>query len=275
LIHDDLLDHSAVRRGAPAMHVLLGRQAPRSRSKPGRSREGLAMLAGDVLFAAAVEAFATATRDAARAREALQMLMRAAVSTGTGAFLEVSTRERPLKQISRRTVLRICELKTALYTFVCPLTTGAWLAGAAPAECQRLDACGRLLGRAYQLRDDLADLRACLTPGGRAEAPTFDETRTTLPVWYAFKAASRREQAWMQRLYDRSSPTSADLANLRRLLERTQALARTDRLIQRLLRQADHTAGQLALPAAARERLTHCIHEFFVPAGAPEAARPC
>lgn len=48
--------------------------------------------------------------------------------------------------------------KSGKYTFVRPLLTGALLAGADKTVCKKFEQMGELLGKAYQMRDDLLDV---------------------------------------------------------------------------------------------------------------------
>ena len=56
LIHDDIIDHSLLRRGAPALHTRFAQELART---PGArvSAEDLAMVAGDVMYAVGINAF--------------------------------------------------------------------------------------------------------------------------------------------------------------------------------------------------------------------------
>jgi geranylgeranyl diphosphate synthase type I len=135
LIHDDLIDGSPTRRGAPASHVAVGR--------------AVALLAGDLAAVLADEllrtsGFAEAPLAAARAR---YDRMRVEMAAGQYLALVDASTDPGLA----------ASLRGGRYTVLGPLLIGAELAGADQGVLERLAAYGEPLGRAFQLRDDLRD----------------------------------------------------------------------------------------------------------------------
>ena len=64
------------------------------------------------------------------------------------------------------------ELKTGWYSFITPLQVGAIAAGAPPEQLAPLEAFGRHLGAAFQITDDLLNLRADPRTTARRSAAT-------------------------------------------------------------------------------------------------------
>ncbi|MFF5958754.1 polyprenyl synthetase family protein [Streptomyces luteogriseus] len=155
LIHDDVMDGSPLRRGAPAMHVDFAHGHRNGRT--GGSAESFgtsaAVLAGDLALAWADDLLtetALASPHGPRLFEEWRAMrtemvagqyrdLRAQVSGSSGAE-EAQT---------------IAVLKSARYTVARPLALGASLAGADARTLGALRAAGRCAGLAFQLRDDL------------------------------------------------------------------------------------------------------------------------
>jgi farnesyl diphosphate synthase len=140
LIHDDLpeLDDAKLRRGVPAVHVEFG--------------HALALLAGDALFNLA---FATLLEAPFSGTEKREYVLReltdsiTAVIEGQVRELNLSGREATLAEIEK-----VEQLKTARL-FACALVCGAAIADAAHSQIDALRRFGLILGRAYQVKDDL------------------------------------------------------------------------------------------------------------------------
>jgi heptaprenyl diphosphate synthase len=135
LVHDDIVDQAALRRGEPALHQKLGPQK--------------AVLYGDLLFAAA---FRSVSRDvgpgAARSLADLVTVMVAA---------EIQQwNDRFRLPLSPRRILRKTMGKTALL-FSLSLYVGATEGGRPEAVAAPLRRAGYSLGMAFQIQDDLLD----------------------------------------------------------------------------------------------------------------------
>jgi geranylgeranyl diphosphate synthase type I len=155
LVHDDVMDGSVRRRGAPALHVQLAR-SHRAAGMHGSAEAfgaSAAVLTGDLALAWADD-----------------LLTETALGTPHGPRLHrewramrtemVAGQYRDLHAQAARSsgadeALTIAALKSALYTVARPLALGACLAEAEEPVLQALRAAGRCAGLAFQLRDDL------------------------------------------------------------------------------------------------------------------------
>ena len=158
LVHDDVIDHDDVRRGRPTI-AARHRAAARAR---GASPAGIAdaalaggILAGDLALVRAVSAVA-ALEVSPTTRTALLDLLGDVVAESAAGEL-ADTTALAAGRPSLPTVLATAERKTAVYTFVWPLRAAALLVGtpAALALGPGLEHVGRLVGVAFQMRDDL------------------------------------------------------------------------------------------------------------------------
>jgi len=151
LVHDDVVDGDAFRRGAPAVWAILG---PRR-----------AVLLGDVLFASAIEDMSRlGPRDG-------EIVSHAIARIAEGALSEPLDPAALVKAVDSGgfpddAYERIIGLKTGvLFGAACSL--GALAAGADGDLHRRALRFGSLLGEAYQLADDLEDFRRFVADGVR------------------------------------------------------------------------------------------------------------
>ncbi|WP_411966446.1 polyprenyl synthetase family protein [Mesorhizobium sp. ESP-6-4] len=156
LIHDDLpsMDDDDLRRGQPTVHRAFD--------------EATAVLAGDALLTLAFDVVADdATLLAAERRATLVLALARAAGAGGmvgGQMLDLEAeRERP----DEAGIITLQAMKTgALIRFACE--AGAIVAGAPPADRERLAEFGSAIGLAFQLADDLLDLTADAKQMGKA-----------------------------------------------------------------------------------------------------------
>lgn len=149
LIHDDLpaIDDDALRRGRPSTHKVFG--------------EAMGILSGDVLLNLAYEtAFLAFERSEypGRVTGALRILGTKAGIGGMlgGQCLDVMNEKNDTRILSREELDYIYRNKTAAL-LEAPLMIGALLAGASDEIVASMEAIGRSVGMAFQIRDDLLD----------------------------------------------------------------------------------------------------------------------
>lgn len=143
LVHDDLpsMDDDALRRGKPACHRVFG--------------EGLALLAGDALFALAFEVLARMVAPPSVTTRCLQWLSEASGTKGMvgGQTMDIEAENSALDPSDLR---GIHERKTgALVGASCAM--GGACAGAAEEQQRALFEFGQLVGLAFQIWDDVLD----------------------------------------------------------------------------------------------------------------------
>jgi geranylgeranyl pyrophosphate synthase len=172
LVHDDLpaMDDAPLRRGAPTSHVRFG--------------EAVAILAGDALLTEGLAVLARhpgAERYAAAKLSVLDVVTRAIGSEGMiggqVADLEASPND------GEDELLAIHEAKTG-WLIRAALVAGGLYAFAPEEALARLDACGRALGLAFQIRDDLLDVESDAATLGKEPGSDSAAEKLTFPaVW--------------------------------------------------------------------------------------------
>ena len=199
LVHDDLIDDSATRRGLPAAHrSLAGWYARRPRVEATGSlvetavaetttaadRFGTAagIILGDLLAAWSVEMVETSGIDANQLSRARPHLHRMRSEVNLGQYLDLLA-EHGLAGTDQAVVARhVATLKTSAYTVARPLAFGAALAGADDRLQRSLAAYGRHLGLAFQYRDDLLGVFGDAQQMGKPAGDDLREGKRTLLI---------------------------------------------------------------------------------------------
>ncbi|HVF20919.1 MAG TPA: polyprenyl synthetase family protein [Mycobacteriales bacterium] len=227
LVHDDVIDGDAVRRGRASVHAAYGVDR--------------AIVAGDALlfglFGALAECRTTGIPDA-RIVGALAAVAAAGVDMCRGQLLEAGVTGD--LDCSVETYLDVARWKTgALFRGAC--ASGAILGGAPPSLVDALAKYGEALGVAFQVRDDLLAYTSTPVVTGKAATSDLRNRRATLPVLLAV-AACPRHRAAVECAF--AAPTDAAFARLLEVLHESGALAAAARIA------ADHaTHAEAALEA--------------------------
>jgi len=249
LIHDDIMDDSATRRGTKTVHVTHAeRVRDRSwRGEPRRYGEGVAILVGDLGHVYADQLVGPTT---GRARQLWDELR---IELNLGQYLDM--RSAAAGTLDLQTARRVATFKSALYTIVRPLQVGASLPGdPEPELLELLDRFGRPLGRAFQLRD--ASL-GVLGDAARLGKPVGDDLRegkpTELVAWAL--ANADREQAELLATIGRPDLTAAEVDELVGVLHATGAVRQNEDEIDRLVAEASKVLADLPIDEESREAL--------------------
>lgn len=205
LVHDDIIDHAAVRRGRPAANRQWGNQ--------------LTVLLGDWLYIRSME-LALELGDV----EVMRMLSRATMEMIEGEILGMELRRRA--DITVDQYLDIARRKTAeLFAAACaiPSCFGADL------ERYRapLEDYGRNLGICFQLVDDLLDLTASEKRLGKPVFSDLLEGTVTLPFILLLPRLSPAERRIIEDVLATRSLAGTSPGDLRDLLHRHRVLDQT------------------------------------------------
>jgi geranylgeranyl diphosphate synthase type I len=192
LIHDDLIDASAVRRGAPTIHVAFaGRHRQQAwLGQPERFGLGVAILLGDIALAWADDMLAGSGLPESALRRCRTPWQAMRTEMLTGQYLDILAQA--TGDESPAAALRVDRFKTAAYTVERPLHLGAAIAGGDPATVAALRSFGADIGVAFQLRDDLLGVFGDPAVTGKPAGDDLREGKRTLLIALALEHAERR-----------------------------------------------------------------------------------
>ncbi|TDH63830.1 polyprenyl synthetase family protein [Dankookia rubra] len=240
LLHDDVVDESALRRGQASANALFG-------NKP-------SVLVGDFLFA---RAFELMVEDGSL--KVLGILSAASSTIAEGEVLQLVTQNDTTTTEAQ--YLQVIEGKTAAL-FAAATRIGAVVADRPLAEEEALDTYGRTLGTAFQLVDDALDYSAAQEQLGKTVGDDFREGKITLPVLLAFERGTEAERGFWRRVLEERDQGPDDLAAAQRLIARYGALHET---VERARHYGDQALAALqAFPDGPERRALADIVEFCI-----------
>lgn len=208
LLHDDVVDESAQRRGKPTANLLWDNQS--------------SVLVGDYLFARAFQLMVEPGN-----LRVLSILSNAAATIAEGEVLQLTVASNI--DTPEATYLQVIRGKTAaLFEAACEV--GGVISGSDEAVVRALATYGDGLGVAFQMADDLLDWGGVAGEAGaigKNIGDDFRERKMTLPVIRAIAAASDEERAFWARTIGKGDQRDGDLERALALLQTHGTLAQT------------------------------------------------
>jgi octaprenyl-diphosphate synthase len=240
LLHDDVVDGSAMRRGKQTANLIWGNNA--------------SVLVGDFLFS---RSFELMVEDGSL--KVLKILSHASAVIAEGEVNQLTAQRRI--ETDEDQYLDIIGAKTAAL-FAAASRISAVVAERPEAEELALDAYGRNLGIAFQLVDDAIDYVSDGATMGKDTGDDFRDGKITLPVILAYARGNEADRKFWKDAMSGLHGDDADLGEAQGLLRKTQAIEDT-------LARAHHY-GQRAIDAigmfangAAKDALIEAV-EFAV-----------
>ncbi len=189
LIHDDLpcMDNDDYRRGKLSLHRAFG--------------EAMAVLVGDALLIEGLRVFAADRRfleefGKEKLWEVLVVLFEALGASGmlSGQVLDIQKEGKP---VGRSVVEQIMVMKTARF-IQAAILCGAILGGAKAEERSFLAEFGLLLGKCFQLKDDLLDVTGSRDQLGKTAGKDLVQGKATLLRVVGFEEAEKQLRSWYE-----------------------------------------------------------------------------
>lgn len=190
ILHDDVIDRDFTRRGGPNLAGAYRDRALATGAQDAAAEHrgiSAAVIAGDLaLFNAYRLIDRSGVSDVVR-RRLVEVMDDALFASAAGELIDVDFSFMP--DVPRvDDILTMERLKTAVYSFECPLQAGAILAGAAEDTVATLGDFGRDIGIAYQLVDDLLGVFGTESETGKTTVGDLREGKRTVLIAYATSA---------------------------------------------------------------------------------------
>ncbi|MGH7730736.1 MAG: polyprenyl synthetase family protein [Candidatus Eiseniibacteriota bacterium] len=208
LVHDDLpcMDDDDYRRGRLTTHKKFG--------------EAIGVLAGDALLAEAFAALGGLADRGVPPARTVRAMATLAIASGHryligGQVLDLEAEGRPA---TRDAVQEIHGRKTGALIGAA-LELGAIVAGAPPEDEQALGLAGQHLGSAFQIRDDLLDLRSTMRVLGKRTGSDARRGKATYPRAVGVAAAERAATTAIRLALEGVDRFGPRARNLRHLIE--------------------------------------------------------
>jgi octaprenyl-diphosphate synthase len=230
LLHDDVVDESALRRGRATANAMFGNAA--------------SVLVGDFLYSRAFQMMVSVN-----SMRVLDVLADATNVIAEGEVLQLMNMHDP--DLAVADYLRVIRFKTAKL-FEASARLGAVLAGAPPALEEACAEFGRSLGTAFQLVDDLLDYDGNSDELGKNVGDDLREGKPTLPLLLAMERSDAAQRALIRHAIEEGELQK--LPEILRIVRDTGALDATRQAAQAEADKARATLEALP-PSRAKDAL--------------------
>lgn len=208
LIHDDIEDRDALRRGKPTVWKIWG-------INHGINTGDSQMILANIELTRALE------RNNSISNEIIGIVNKKYLEVIEGQFLDFCLEDLSIEHsdVNANKYLEMISKKSAVLVGTPAMAAGI-VSGKANEEQGNLWDYGFNLGMAYQLRDDLASIWACEDETGKAECKDIKEKKKTLPIIYLFEKAADGDKEILSKIYHKENITDDDVEKIKILLEK-------------------------------------------------------
>jgi geranylgeranyl diphosphate synthase type I len=263
LAHDDIIDNSDTRRGAPAAHRLfesLHGESGWAGDGAGYGRAA-AILLGDLLLGWSDELLdegLATLRDTRAARAARLEFNRMRTEVTAGQYLDILEERAWLAQPEseqRTRAERVIVYKSAKYSIESPLALGASIAGGTVAQLDGLRSFGLPLGIAFQLRDDLLGVYGDPVVTGKPAGDDLREGKRTLLVAIARERLSTGQRRLLDELLGDASLDADQVRMLQHTIRECGAVDEIEAIIAANMDRAMAALDDAPISREARDEL--------------------
>ncbi len=265
LVHDDIMDNSDTRRGAPSAHRRFEARHRDGRWQGSGATFGTsaALLLGDLLLGWSDELFDQGTAllpDASAALAGRAEFSRMRTEVTAGQYLDI-LEENAWTTYPEDSALsrahRVIVYKSAKYSIEAPLAIGAALGGATAAQLAALRAFGLPLGVAFQLRDDLLGVFGDPAVTGKPAGDDLREGKRTVLIALARTLLSASTRTLLDELIGDPTLDTLQIDMIRTALTDCGAVAEVERIIDHNVALAMEAIRDAPLAPSAIEQLRH------------------
>jgi geranylgeranyl diphosphate synthase type I len=258
LVHDDVIDRSDIRRGAPSAHRRFESLHRESGWEGGAAEFGVdaAVLLGDLLLGFSDDLVSESLLEVPldRARSVRREFGRMRAEVIAGQYLDIveerSWRTAPEDELLARAE-RVIVYKSAKYSVQTPLVLGALLGGATLGQLDALREVGLPLGIAYQLRDDLLGVFGDTAVTGKPSGDDLREGKRTVLIALARAALPESARRLLDELLGDPELNSRQITMLQSTLSASGAVDEVERMIAENVDRAHRALDDPSLDPAA------------------------
>jgi geranylgeranyl diphosphate synthase type I len=184
LVHDDIMDHSMLRRKLPTVHVKFG--------------EPTAILSGDLLFAKSFEAILNTSVDYSILKQLQQDFINCIIAICEGQQLDVGFEKQ--KTVTEQIYLDMISKKTGAL-FELSSKGGGVIGGGNTKEITALKTYGMALGLAFQIWDDYLDMSSNTTTLGKDIGNDIRNGKKTLIAVHCLSQVTGKEKQLLDNIF--------------------------------------------------------------------------
>ena len=238
LIHDDVMDGSDTRRGAPAIHKSF-ENLHKSKNLTGSAKQfgiSAAILLGDLALIWSDQMLHNAGLSDQQLINGLKIYDEMRVELMAGQYLDVYEQALATQSVER--ALKIARFKSGKYTIERPLHFGAAIAGSHPSLEKLYSDYGIPLGEAFQLRDDLLGVFGDPSETGKPAGDDLREGKRTVLMAIAMEKANASAKKLFTDLLGNPELTPEQIKDLQDEIVKSGAVDQVEEMIAQFTKES-------------------------------------
>lgn len=259
LVHDDILDKADERHGIKTIHKFVSDSLGKNIYKdPGYFGNSQAILIGDLLFSWSWEVL---LNNYSFEKESLERVknvffeMIDEVFIGQMIDLNISSKSR----VSNQEILQKMLLKTAGYSLIKPMMIGAALAGETKKDYEFIKKFGTELGLAFQIQDDLLDIKYESSQTKKSTFSDIAEHQHTLFTNYVFEKGTEEQKKILKNLFGKEV-RDIDREKLRDVFIKSGAIKHGEREVLKYLNRAENLLKESVIDDKSKKMFLNLIN---------------
>lgn len=262
LIHDDVIDRDYQRYGTDNVagsYKKIYSKYLLSKGDITHFAHSAAILGGDLMLSGAHQMIALSTLSESDKLTAQSFLSHSVFEVAGGELLDTELSFVPYTQGD---AIKVAKYKTASYSFVAPLLTGATLAGITKKQTKALNIYAQSVGIAYQLIDDILGVFGDEEKTGKSTSSDITEGKRTFMVEQALDAMSKKEIETFQSVFGNPSASQSDIDDIKNLFNSTGARSSTLNAARDYAETARRAIDDMSLDATYRQEFEKFISKI-------------
>lgn len=247
LIHDDVIDRDYIRYGTDnvaGQYKKIYAGYLLSPEDVTHFAHSAAILGGDLMLSGAHQMVAMSTLSEADKLTAQGFLSHSVFEVAGGELLDT---ELSFVPYTKGDAIKVAKYKTASYSFVAPLLTGATLAGISKKQTDALNRYAQSLGIAYQLVDDILGVFGEEKQTGKSTSSDITEGKRTYMVERALDVMDEKQKELFESIFGNPEATVREIELVKNLLEDTGARQETLNMAKEYAESARMTIEQMEI----------------------------
>lgn len=250
LIHDDIIDKDDIRHGVLTAHERYSQKArrilvpERIKNEAAHFGNAMAIVVGDMASAMAYEIIFNSKFAPETVIKALDSLQNIIYKTLPGEMMDI---EMELKgKASEEEIIKMHEGKTAHYTFEGPIDLGWVLADkSSNGDLKKLSQYGLLIGKAFQIRDDILGVFGDEKKLGKPVGSDIIEGKQTLLILKAEEKGTASQKKIINKYFGKKELAESELEEIRKVIKETGALEYSLKLSEKMAEEGRAYLNQI------------------------------
>lgn len=247
LIHDDIIDKDALRRGKPTVHRQVG--------------EAKAIMIGDMGAFLGQELIISSGFLKEQTIKAQKKLNELILKTVYGEMLDVYYDQKD--KITWDDIHRVRLYKTAYYTFVMPLSVGATFSGAGEEIYRAIEGYGANVGIAFQISDDILGVFGDSEITGKSTDSDIKCGKKTFLYAKALELTEGQDKAFLKTRYGAKDLNAKEIEKIRAIFKSSDSLDYSKKLAAELAEKGKKEVKKLTKDTKYQKILTE-LADFVV-----------